>query len=60
MTKPVPPGWERLDAVALSVAQVIAETLTTPVRELGVRAARALLASAPSGRPLTPSTGSRR
>ncbi|CAL9620129.1 alpha/beta hydrolase [Streptomyces sp. enrichment culture] len=54
MTEPVPPGWERLDAVALSVARLIAGTLTTPLRELGVRTARALLASAPSDRPLTP------
>ncbi|NWF24800.1 alpha/beta hydrolase [Streptomyces sp. PKU-EA00015] len=54
MTKPVPPSWERLDADALRVAHVIAETLTTPVRELGAQAARELLASAPSDRPLTP------
>ncbi|RVU23160.1 alpha/beta hydrolase [Streptomyces antnestii] len=54
MTKPVPPNWERLDADALLVAQAIAEALTTPVRELGAQAARELLASTPSDRPLTP------
>lgn len=54
MTKPVPPSWEHLDADALLVAQAIAEMLTTPVRELGAQAARELLASAPSERPLTP------
>ncbi|CAL9592836.1 alpha/beta hydrolase [Streptomyces sp. enrichment culture] len=54
MTRPIPPSWERLDADALSVARAIAEALTTPVRELGVRAARELLGSAPSDRPLTP------
>ncbi|MFF2166668.1 alpha/beta hydrolase [Streptomyces sp. NPDC058175] len=54
MTKPVPPSWERLDADALLVAQAIAETLPTPVRELGAQAARELLASTPSDRPLTP------
>ncbi|MGW7465640.1 alpha/beta hydrolase [Streptomyces xantholiticus] len=54
MTKPVPPSWERLDADALLVAQAITEALTTPVRELGARTARELLASTPSDRPLTP------
>ncbi|ATW51790.1 alpha/beta hydrolase [Streptomyces peucetius] len=54
MTKPLPPSWERLDADALLVAQAITEALTTPLRELGARAARELLASTPSDRPLTP------
>ncbi|MGH3859600.1 alpha/beta hydrolase [Actinokineospora sp.] len=54
MTKPVPPSWGLLDADALLVAQAIAEALPTPVRELGAVAARELLASAPSDRPLTP------
>jgi len=54
MTKPVPPSWEPLDAGALLVAQAITEALTSPVRELGAQAARELLASAPSDRPLTP------
>ncbi|GJF23685.1 alpha/beta hydrolase [Streptomyces sp. HO565] len=53
MTEPVPPGWERLDADALLAARAIAGILTTPVRELGARAARELLASTPADRPLT-------
>ncbi|CAL9370987.1 Acetyl esterase [Streptomyces sp. enrichment culture] len=54
MAKPVPPSWKHLDADALLVAQAITEALPAPVRELGARAARELLASTPSGRPLTP------
>ncbi|MEV0977282.1 alpha/beta hydrolase [Streptomyces sp. NPDC049915] len=54
MTKSVPSSWERLDADALLVAQAIAEALPIPVRELGAQAARELLASTPSDRPLTP------
>ncbi|MFC6064015.1 alpha/beta hydrolase [Streptomyces ochraceiscleroticus] len=54
MNKPLPPHWERLDADAQLAAQAIAAALTTPVRELGARAARELLASTPSDRPLTP------
>ncbi|MGC0334565.1 acetyl esterase [Streptomyces sp. SAI-170] len=54
MTEPVPPSWKRLDPDALLVAQAISAVLTTPVRELGAQAARQLLASPPSDRPLTP------
>ncbi|POX42910.1 esterase [Streptomyces sp. Ru73] len=54
MNRPLPPHWERLDADARLAAQAIAAVLTTPVRELGVRAARELLASTPSDPPLTP------
>lgn len=54
MTEPIPTGWERLDADALRAARSIAAAMTTPVRELGAQAARALLAGPPSARPLTP------
>lgn len=54
MTDQFPPCWARLDDGALLVARAIASVMTTPVRELGAEAARALLASAPSGAPLTP------
>ncbi|MGY1581918.1 alpha/beta hydrolase [Streptomyces sp. MN13] len=54
MTKPVPPSWKNLDTDALLVAQAITEALPAPVRELGARAARELLASTPTDRPLTP------
>ncbi|MBA0126516.1 alpha/beta hydrolase [Haloechinothrix sp. YIM 98757] len=54
MTEPIPSSWELLDADALLAAQAMAEALPTPVRELGARAARELLASTPSDRPLTP------
>ncbi|MGV9322008.1 alpha/beta hydrolase [Streptomyces sp. NPDC003660] len=46
--------WDRLDADARYAAQVIARTLEKPVRELGVEAARKLLATPPSERPITP------
>lgn len=54
MTKPLPVSWGRLDADVLLVARAITAALPTPIRELGVEAARELLASAPSGPPLTP------
>ncbi|MBZ4015028.1 alpha/beta hydrolase [Streptomyces purpurogeneiscleroticus] len=54
MNRPLPPHWERLDTDAQLAAQAIADVLTTPLRELGAQAARELLASTPSDRPLTP------
>ncbi|MGW1117098.1 alpha/beta hydrolase [Streptomyces tanashiensis] len=49
-----PAYWDQLDADAQHAARFIAETLTRPVRELGVKAARKLLATSPPERPLTP------
>lgn len=54
MAEPTPPGWDRLDADALRVARSIAAAMTTPVRELGAQAARAMLGGPPRVRPLTP------
>ncbi|MER7516498.1 alpha/beta hydrolase [Streptomyces sp. NPDC126499] len=54
MNEAQPSYWDQLDADARSVAQVIAETFRTPMRELGVEAARRLLASSPAKQPLTP------
>ncbi len=53
MTAPTPRCWERLNGDALQVAHLIAESMPEPVRELGVEAARKLLATPPSDRPLT-------
>ncbi|MFI8997376.1 alpha/beta hydrolase [Streptomyces sp. NPDC053542] len=54
MTKPLPSGWERLDADALLAARALAEAMPAPVRDLGAEAARKLFATAPSDHPLTP------
>ena len=48
-----PAHWERLDPDARRAAEGIAQTLTTPVRELGVEAARQLLATPPAQSPIT-------
>lgn len=53
MNEVQPPYWDQLDADAQFVARVIAGTLKKPVRELGVHAARELLATSPPEQPLT-------
>ncbi|MFJ3581929.1 alpha/beta hydrolase [Streptomyces sp. NPDC090127] len=49
-----PSYWDQLDADARNAAGFIAETLTKPLRELGAAAARQLLTTPPSERPITP------
>ncbi|MBW1595583.1 alpha/beta hydrolase [Streptomyces sp. JJ38] len=53
MNEAQPPHWEQLDADAQLAARVIAGTLRQPLHELGVEAARRLLASTPPDQPLT-------
>ena len=53
MSQTRPAHWERLDPDAQRAAEGIAQTLTTPVRELGVEAARELWATPPAQSPIT-------
>lgn len=53
--QPVGPScWQRLDAQALAIAQLVTAAMPAPVRELGAQAARQLLTSAPRETPITP------
>ncbi|WP_418960376.1 alpha/beta hydrolase [Streptomyces tritici] len=54
MNEAQPPYWDQLDADAQAVALALASVLGQPVRELGVEAARKLLATTPPEQPLTP------